>query len=51
MNVDTKEAIEALRDKAKNANDANDALKFSQSALNLAHVSTTLAGIRHLEKS
>lgn len=35
-------AIKSLAEKAKNANDAGDALKFSQSALNLAHVSATL---------
>lgn len=42
MNTETKptinEAIEDLSKKAKDTHDAGDALKFSQAALNLAHV-------------
>lgn len=37
MSIDMKEAIEALRDKAKDANKSEDALRFSQAATNLAN--------------
>ena len=42
MENEIREAIKELVEKAKNTRDANDALKFSQSALNLAHTLATL---------
>lgn len=45
MELKTEEAIKKLTDKAIEARDSNDALKFTQSALNLAHVEATLSNI------
>ncbi len=38
MKIEIENAIKELTTKASNAFDSNDALKFSQAALNLAHV-------------
>jgi len=38
MNVKIEKKIEVLADQVKEAGDANDALKYTQAALNLAHV-------------
>ncbi len=45
MNVDMKEAIEALRDKAKNSEKSEDALRFSQAANNLANTMAVMINI------
>lgn len=50
MNVEVKEAIEALTKKSQEAKTPEDAMKFSQAALNLAHVRATLTGSEALEK-
>lgn len=47
MSIDMKEAIEALRDKAKNSEKSEDALRFSQAANNLAN---TIAVMVNSEK-
>ncbi len=51
INVDVKDAIEDLAKKAKEANKSDEALRFSQAALNLAHVRATMVGANVLEKS
>lgn len=43
MSIDMKAAIEALRDKAKNAEKSEDALRFSQAANNLANTRAAMA--------
>ena len=43
MSIDMKEAIEALRDKAKNADKSEDALRYSQAANNLANTRAAMA--------
>lgn len=50
MNKEIETSIKALAEKA-DAKDANDALKFSQAALNLIHVIEVVAGIKHLERN
>jgi|14BtaG_2_1085337.scaffolds.fasta_scaffold98487_1 hypothetical protein len=41
-----KTEIEKLAKEASNANDSSDALRYSQAALNLAHVEATLENIK-----
>ena len=43
-------AIVALAERINTTVGADVAMKLSQAALNLAHVKSTLAGIRNLEK-
>ena len=43
-----KKAMEALINKSKETRDSNEALKFSQAALNIAHAFETL---RHVVKN
>ena len=43
--TDVKEVVETLLEKASKAVDANEALKFSQAALNAAHTKHALADL------
>ena len=49
MKNEIEKAIKLLAEKITNDVKADDALKFTQAALNLAHVEETLAGAKHLE--
>jgi len=44
--MDVRKATDELASKAEEANKADEALKFSQAALNLAHVSQVLKQIK-----
>ena len=46
MKIDVKKEVESLSKAAEKAVDANDALKLSQAALNLAHAQATFSGIK-----
>ena len=46
MQEKLKEAIRANAEKATNAKSADDALKYSQAALNVAHVLATLENVK-----
>lgn len=50
MKVEVKDAIDALTEKAMKSEDSNDALKFSQAALNLANASATVTNAVIAEK-
>lgn len=50
MNDAIESAIKLLAKKINSDIKADDALKFTQAALNLAHVVATLAGVRQLPK-
>ena len=45
-----KNGIKLLAEKITTEVKSEDALRFTQAALNLAHVLSTEAGIKHLEK-
>jgi hypothetical protein len=47
MKTVTEKAVKAMIEKSEKSKDANDALKFSQAALNMAHA---LATFNHAEK-
>jgi hypothetical protein len=51
METAIESAIKLLAEKITGDIKSDDALKFTQAALNLAHVEATLAGARHLESS
>ncbi len=51
IEIDVKTTIESLAKKAGETKDSQDALRFSQAALNLAHVQATIVGANVLEKS
>ena len=51
MKNEIENAIKLLTEKITGDVKADDALKFTQSALNLAHVANTLVGAKHLEPS
>ncbi len=46
MKEATEGAVKALIKKSEKADDSNDALKFSQAALNTAHARSVLSGIK-----
>lgn len=50
MSIDMKDAIEELRDKAKNAEKSEDALRFSQAANNLANTRAAMVNTDKQEK-
>lgn len=50
MTIDVEAAIIVLAAKITSEVKADDALKFTQAALNLAHVRATLVGAEHLSK-
>lgn len=50
MNSDIEKAIEILAKRITDASTPDEALKFTQAALNLAHVHATLEGAKHLQK-
>ena len=50
MNAKLETAINLLADKITSATTPDEALKYTQAALNLAHVEATLVGSKHLEK-
>ena len=51
MNIDTTEKqVTNLAKAADQSNDSNDALKFSQAALNIAHAMATLEACRQEKK-
>ena len=51
MKTEVENAIKLLAEKITSDVKADDALKFTQAALNLAHVEATLVGAKHLESS
>ena len=48
MKPEIENAIKLLAEKITSDVKADDALKFTQAALNLAHIEATLAGAKHL---
>lgn len=46
MQIDIKKEVEALSKKAEEAEKADEALKFSQAALNLAHAQATFFNMK-----
>lgn len=51
MKPEIENAIKLLAEKITGAVKSDDALKFTQAALNLAHVEATLIGAKHLQDS
>lgn len=45
-NETSEKAIESLINKAKDTDDAGEALRFTQAALNIAHVSLTIDSLK-----
>ena len=46
MSIEVKKEVESLSKKAEQADTANDALKLSQAALNLAHAQATFHNMK-----
>jgi hypothetical protein len=50
MSSEQKTAIDALTKKSSEAEKPDDAMKYAQAALNLAHVVATMEGAEHLAR-
>lgn len=46
MTTIVEDAIKTLKEKSSSASSSDDALKYSQAALNLAHVNSVLSNIK-----